>query len=92
MLTPSESHDFQRGFFQLSLSTEKDDPPICWDLTHLLSLSIQHVSNLEDLLNDSNGSKQTRKTNKGWRDPYWDANKFDEPHTIPRRWDVSALY
>jgi hypothetical protein len=92
MLTPSESNDFQRGFFQLDQSFGENNPSTCWDLSHLLSLSIQQVSHLEDIFNDSDESKQTRKTNEGWHDPYWEAYKFDEPRTIPRCWDISALY
>jgi hypothetical protein len=92
MLTPSESSDFQRGYFQLNQSMENNEQLVRWDLSTILSISLQKDPTMDVLINDSKEVTLLSTRNNHWCDPYWDACKFDEPHTIPRCWDTSSLY
>ena len=92
MLTPSESSDFQRGYFQLNQNLENNELLVRWDLSTIVSISMQKDSKMDVLIGDSNEVIFPAMESKVWCDPYWDAYKFDEPHTIPRCWDTSSLY
>jgi len=92
MLTPSESSDFQRGYFQLNQNLENNEQLVRWDLSMIVSISMQEYPTKDVYVSDSNEVTLSVLASKLWRDPYWDAYKFDEPHTIPRCWDTSSLY
>jgi len=91
MLTPSESSDFQRGYFQLNQSMENNEQLVRWDLSTILSISMQKDPTMDVLISDSKEVTLPVTRSKIWCDPYWDAYKFDEPHTIPRCWDTSSF-
>jgi hypothetical protein len=92
MLTPSESNDLLRGYFLLDPNSKVSDQLGKWDLTTLLSLPINQTESLEFGSMIAGTTIETNVTMAAWSDPDWDAHKFDEPHTIPRCWDVSSLY
>lgn len=91
MLTPSESNDLLRGYFQLDSNSRLRDQSGCWDLTTLLSLPVERIESpgFNSLI--SRAPDELESTGTKWNDPDWDAYKFAEPRTIPRCWDVSSL-